>query len=278
MRATDFALAVGDVRGLPRERRAGCVRHASEAAAGHGRRPALVRELHAWTLPALERLAADAAAPGAERHELVRRAGVEALGLRDRVEALTRLDEELACRLHDCALQLLEYTATDGFGQELGTEQLAELLVRTADETRAALTDRFVDATDLDAALQAVADEAMALGLPPVTLACRSRRALRAEEVRPIVDAVREALTNVRKHARAEHVVVRVDDADGELRVSVADDGVGAHPSALKGASGLGLVASIAGRLARHGGRSLVQSAPGVGTRVVMTMPVKGAF
>ncbi len=38
---------------------------------------------------------------------------------------------------------------------------------------------------------------------------------------------VQEALTNVAKHARAEHVRVAVNAAEGELRIEVQDDGVG---------------------------------------------------
>jgi signal transduction histidine kinase len=265
MRATDFALSVGDARVTARER---------GAAVAKGRRSANVRELRAWTLPALMRLAADAREAGIERHEIVRRAGLEALNLRDRVEALAGREQELACRLHDCALQLLEYTATDGFGQELSKRQLAELLDRAAEDLGRALDGREAATMDLDVALREVADEAEALGLPPVTLACNTQRAVCSEDVRPIVDAVREALTNVRKHARAQHVTVRVEESGSELRISVADDGVGANAATLADSNGFGLVSSIAGRLGRHGGRSLVQSVPGVGTRVVMAMPV----
>jgi signal transduction histidine kinase len=275
MRAEDFALSVGDMHGASHERAVGGVLRARGAAAGHGRRSAHRREMRAWMLPALERLAAYAAAPEGDRDEIVARAGVEAVALRDRVEGIMRFDEELACRLHDTALQLLEYVATDGFGQELEREQLAELLGRTAAEVRAALEGRRADIEDLDRALGVVAQEARALGLPEVELSCPAGRTLRIDQLEAIVDAVREALTNVRKHARAERVTVSVEDAAGELRVRVTDDGVGADPAALAGASGIGLVSSIRGRLGRHGGRALVQTAPGAGTTVIMAMPVR---
>jgi signal transduction histidine kinase len=276
MRAKDFALSVGDARGATHEQRAaGGLRRARGAATGHGRRSAQRREMFAWTLPALERLAADAAAPAGDRTDIVSRAGVEAVALRDRVEGITRVDEELACRLHDTALQLLEYVATDGFGQELTRPQLAELLGRTATEVRAALEGRRADIEDLDRALNAVAQEARALGLPRVELDCPAGRTLRIDQLEVIVDAVREALTNVRKHARAERVSVSVEDAGGELRVRVTDDGVGADPERLASATGIGLVSSIAGRLGRHGGRALVQTAPGAGTSVIMAMPIR---
>jgi signal transduction histidine kinase len=48
---------------------------------------------------------------------------------------------------------------------------------------------------------------------------------------------VAEALTDIAKHARASQAVVEVDEADGIIRVSVSDDGVGGAD--LSGGSGL---------------------------------------
>jgi signal transduction histidine kinase len=50
---------------------------------------------------------------------------------------------------------------------------------------------------------------------------------------------VQEALTNVTKHARANHVHVAVTESDGQLLVEVKDDGVGFDPDA--GSQGFGL-------------------------------------
>ena len=50
---------------------------------------------------------------------------------------------------------------------------------------------------------------------------------------------VQEALTNVAKHARAEHVRVAIGVADGELRIEVQDDGAGFDPDAADEGFGL---------------------------------------
>ncbi|XVQ88627.1 sensor histidine kinase [Microbispora siamensis] len=80
---------------------------------------------------------------------------------------------------------------------------------------------------------------------------------------------VQEALNNVRRHARAARVEVRVTrspagDGGGELRVTVADDGVG-PPARLR--AGVGL-SSMRERAAELGG-SCVVTAPETGGTVV---------
>jgi signal transduction histidine kinase len=50
---------------------------------------------------------------------------------------------------------------------------------------------------------------------------------------------VQEALTNVAKHARAEHVRVAISAVDGELRIEVQDDGVGFDPQSSEEGFGL---------------------------------------
>jgi PAS domain S-box-containing protein len=80
---------------------------------------------------------------------------------------------------------------------------------------------------------------------------------------------VAEALTNVAKHAQAQtaHVAASVDD--GDLHVTVSDDGVGgARPD------GSGLV-GLQDRIAALGGRLRIESPPGRGTRVTARLPVQ---
>ena len=79
---------------------------------------------------------------------------------------------------------------------------------------------------------------------------------------------VAEALTNVVKHANAQHAEVRAFVEDGTLHVHVRDDGSGgADPG------GQGLV-GIADRVTALGGRLAVRDAPGGGTLVAASMPL----
>ena len=74
-----------------------------------------------------------------------------------------------------------------------------------------------------------------------------------------------EALNNVAKYAEASTVQIRLEQATGELRFEVADDGRGFDTSATGHGTGL---QGMAGRLDAIGGSLRVESAPGTGTVV----------
>jgi signal transduction histidine kinase len=79
-----------------------------------------------------------------------------------------------------------------------------------------------------------------------------------------------EALANVRKHAAARRVSVRLCYADGTVRLTVADDGRGFDPSATNGGYGLN---GMRDRVRQVGGTVEVDSAPGRGTKVSAQVP-----
>jgi signal transduction histidine kinase len=80
---------------------------------------------------------------------------------------------------------------------------------------------------------------------------------------------VSETLTNAAKHAHASAIHVDVEVVEGSLRVSIRDDGVGgADPSA-----GSGLV-GLKDRVESLGGSITIQSPPGVGTSVLVELPL----
>jgi signal transduction histidine kinase len=79
---------------------------------------------------------------------------------------------------------------------------------------------------------------------------------------------VAEALTNVVKHAGAEHAEVRAWKEDGMLWVEVRDDGVGAADPRGHGLVGLG------DRVIAIGGQFVVQSPEGGGTLLAAKLPV----
>ena len=84
-----------------------------------------------------------------------------------------------------------------------------------------------------------------------------------------------EALMNVVKHADAHHVLIRVAAAD-RLQLEILDDGVGL-PRQRTGDStgGVGL-GSMRDRAHEVGGRFVVESMPGGGTRVSVSLPLGG--
>ncbi|MCX8053939.1 MAG: GAF domain-containing sensor histidine kinase [Armatimonadetes bacterium] len=88
----------------------------------------------------------------------------------------------------------------------------------------------------------------------------------------------RELLNNAATHAKAKHVRVNVNVADGSLVLEVSDDGVGFDVSRIrsqKASEGhLGLV-GVEERARQSGGSFAITSEPGKGTRAVATLALK---
>jgi signal transduction histidine kinase len=78
-----------------------------------------------------------------------------------------------------------------------------------------------------------------------------------------------EAVTNVHRHARATHCVVRLDDVDDTVRLQVIDDGVGIDPD---GRPGVGLRA-VRERAAELGGSARIGPGSEGGALVEVTVP-----
>ncbi|MGY1680824.1 sensor histidine kinase [Geodermatophilus sp. SYSU D01176] len=92
---------------------------------------------------------------------------------------------------------------------------------------------------------------------------------LRRDEEVVLLRGAQEALTNVRRHAGATAVVLRLSRVGGQVSVHVEDDGVGFDPTAVS-VSGL---EGLRDRVAQVGGEVDVASLPGAGTRVTVRVP-----
>jgi signal transduction histidine kinase len=80
-----------------------------------------------------------------------------------------------------------------------------------------------------------------------------------------------EALTNALRHAFASTVQVLVDGGPDAVTLEVIDDGCGFDPAGRDGLGGLGLV-SMRERAEELGATLTIDSAPGAGTRVKVTV------
>jgi signal transduction histidine kinase len=249
--------------------------------------------LRAVIVPGLEELVD----PGADPADLIALADVQARRLRDELERLGASDDVISLdhaveaarederdwvrgHLHDTALQILEFIAGDGFATGLSAAKISSLAGGAARDLH-----RWIDSAadgDCDAQLlpelEQVTAEARSLdprvelivghiGTPPTS-----------EQVAALAGAVREAVTNARKHAQASSVIVRVETGlDGRTAVTVTDDGVGIDPELVANATGLGVKGSIVGRMKRVGGHASLEDAPGGGTLVTLITSRQGA-
>lgn len=99
--------------------------------------------------------------------------------------------------------------------------------------------------------------------------------ALDAGEELALLRTAQEAVGNARKHAGASRITVTVSWLGDEVILDVADDGGGFDPDQLDAetSEGFGLT-SLAQRARDAGGSLTIDSAPGAGTTVSLSLPV----
>jgi nitrate/nitrite-specific signal transduction histidine kinase len=140
-------------------------------------------------------------------------------------------------------------------GLRLGVEDVGQLAARLGE-----YTTEFTRQTGLSVNFTAVPDQINVLPATAVQL----------------LRIAQEALTNVRKHAQAQEVDVRLRQIAGELELTITDDGRG-FPNALpveRRYHSHGL-ASMRERTESLGGMLTVATQPGQGTRITVVVPVE---
>ncbi len=83
---------------------------------------------------------------------------------------------------------------------------------------------------------------------------------------------VQESLANVRKHAQARHVFIRLSHNERAVELYIEDDGVGFDPRQPRHRSRVGL-SSIRERAEKLGGTLTLSSQQGAGTRILVVIP-----
>jgi len=86
-----------------------------------------------------------------------------------------------------------------------------------------------------------------------------------------------EALRNVARHAGADTVHVTIRKGDGEILLTVTDDGCGFDEVATRASTTRLGLRSIHERVRLAQGRCVIESAPGLGTTVSVVLPVPGS-
>jgi signal transduction histidine kinase len=195
--------------------------------------------------------------------------------------------ERIARDLHDDLSQKLAVLNIDLDQLTRGLERDAPHLVATAQETSRRAAEIASDVHDLShqlhpsrlkvlgliQAMQGVcrdvgnqhgivvdfSHEGVPSGVSPATSLCLYR-------------ITQEALHNVAKHSGSRRAAVRLSREQGLLYLQIADQGVGFEPESFDG-SGLGLV-SMNERVNHLGGRLIIRSAPGAGTRIGVRVPL----
>lgn len=215
--------------------------------------------------------------------------------LHDRLAALRVIAERerIGRDLHDGVIQGL-------YGVGLSLEDIADRMAAEPEEAAARID------TAIDAIHRSIADirefvtglrpgisgAGLAAGIAALADSLRLAAAIdveshvsaTSEELSAIDDAgrhellqlVREALSNVGRHARASRAEVLIDRVGDDLRLEVRDNGVGFDPASVTSGRHHGLV-NVRDRAAAAGGRLEIDSRPGAGTRLIVHIPIPSA-
>jgi signal transduction histidine kinase len=204
----------------------------------------------------------------------------ERLATELRSAAIRRERERIAGEIHDGLAQVLGYVNTKSQAVEGLLEAAARSVYVDVREAIAGLAEpqddldletrirdyvaRYAASAKVAATVERSGDELPAL--PPT---------VRTE----LFAIVREALTNVRKHAAARRVVVTLERSVSAIAIGVIDDGRGFDPRAAGASPGdwphFGLTA-MRRRAAAIDAQIDWASAPGAGCRVEIVLPVAG--
>jgi signal transduction histidine kinase len=211
-----------------------------------------------------------------------------------RQQAIAEERERIARELHDGLAQLLGYVNTKVMAVSLlvknkqssaaqaQLEQLGEAARALFTDVREAIVglklasqtgeglvaaiesyvEQFRRLTELDVVVH-IAPQANQVSLPP-------------EDELQLIRILQEALSNVRRHANATQAVVDLTLNEGNLRLTITDDGRGFDknriPSLEPAHFGLGTMQERAEEI---GGHLVLSSTPGEGTQVTVTLDLK---
>jgi signal transduction histidine kinase len=222
--------------------------------------------------------------------ELRRKEAIKGELLRKVITAQEEERKRLARELHDETAQLLTalgiLVGSAAAGGEAGRQSLEKarvLATKALEGVHAlmhALRPSLLDDLGLRSAIREYAERLEERGLSVrVHLVGEERRLPGALET-ALYRVAQEALTNIARHADASDVEVTVAYQPDRVTIEVADDGKGFDPAVMTAGDdlsgrGLGLL-GMRERVELAEGQITIESAPGQGTRVKVTVPIPG--
>ena len=237
--------------------------------------------------------AADHCTLAAEKARLVENLAAGEDQVRRLAERLLEVEDRerrrLSTELHDEAgqsllcirlqLEMLERCVPPGHADlATGLSEARELTEKTIVEIRrliSALSPAVPDQLGLAPALRQLRTRFRRVHKAQVTLQLGQLRNLDRQTASAMYRLVQECLNNIAKHSGASRVNISLHSVDRELRLRVEDNGVGFHEEeALSKRDSFGL-AGMRQRVELLGGKFDLDSRPGRGTRVLVSLPAE---
>jgi len=175
--------------------------------------------------------------------------------------------------------KILERDHDAGMAELRQLQELSKLLVREMRSYVRNMRPLDVDGASITAAARRLVDEFQKDTGIPVTLVGGERPFASPPEISAdIIQLIREALNNVRKHSKATRVAVAIEKIGKILEISIDDNGVGFHFSGAYTLDELDLLrmgpVSLKRRARSLGAELLLESRPGHGAGLKMKVPV----
>ena len=136
----------------------------------------------------------------------------------------------------------------------------------------------FLERSSLDQALAREMETLESTGIQVRFSVTGSPVNLPSEAEMAVYRIAQEACANVRKHARASRIIATLDYGPEQVRLTIADNGIGFQPASVPEAGGSGHfgLAGARQRAQAAGGVVHIESAPGRGATLLVEFPIAG--
>jgi len=223
-----------------------------------------------------------------ERFALHAGLAIENARLSERVQALAVVEERerIGRDLHDGIIQRIYAVALglDDLPDTIANDPAgaAERVDRAIDALHAAINEirTFIYGLrpglqgegGIASALETLAEELRLHSSLEIVVEASSPLNLSADVAAEVLNVAREALSNASRHAAATVARVSVEETSDGTRLVVEDDGRGFDPATPLDATHHGM-SNMRARAAQIGGRLEIESGPGRGTRIILSLP-----
>ncbi len=200
----------------------------------------------------------------------------------ERSQILLAERERVSRELHDGAIQTV-YTAgliAESIRKKMDNDPLAARLDRVISVLQHAIQDlrQFVVELEPNTPGESLADGLRRLAEDPhlqslidvkASITCNGETTFSSVRTMHVLAITNEALSNAVRHARARHVWLTAEKCNGELQVTVTDDGIGFSGESV---AGFGL-RNMRDRARLLGGTLHIERRPPQGTQIVLSVP-----
>jgi len=191
------------------------------------------------------------------------------------INGIEKERSRIAGELHDdvgSRLSYLKQLMVTHSTESIKTADQLEQLIKDVRQLSHDLAPPFTHVSGLVPLIEKLISETrLATGLEVKFQQHNYKEVLINNQIQQVYRIIQEALNNIVKHAQATRVDVQIFGHEGEVNISIEDNGIGFNPSEVP--DGLGLN-QMKIRTESLGGRIEINSHPGNGTLILISVPI----